>query len=76
MAAKLALSTYRQVDGLVGKIGEFIVIRYDVPTNDYKLLFYPNINMEKCEILQIAKKKLKKSKEFQRNFKIHICLLS
>jgi hypothetical protein len=35
MAAKLALSTYRYVDGLVGKLGEFIVIRYDAPTNDY-----------------------------------------
>ena len=62
MAAKLALSTYRYVDGLVGKLGEFIVIRYDAPTNDYTLLSYPIINMEKCEILQIAKKKNQQKK--------------
>ena len=76
MAAKLALSTYRYVDGLVGKLGEFIVIRYDAPTNDYTLLSYPIINMEKCEILQIAKKKKptkkNKFKVFQRNFKIQM----
>jgi hypothetical protein len=57
------------VDGLVGKIGEFIVIRYDVPTNDYKLLCYPIINMEKCEILQIAKKKKKNPKNSKETLK-------
>ena len=51
---KVALNTYKKVDGLVGKIDEFIVIRYDVLTNDYyKLLFILLLiwrNVKSCKL--------------------------